>query len=109
MTEGTPIQDSSIPNSIATPETPQDNFGIENRYSSEALYALFTRDHKSHHINVQNNWDLVKEKQYDPIFSISASITSDLKYHFDKDTRDRNEKVIYMSGNISTWGWNSLL
>ena len=104
MTEGTPIQDPSIPDSVPTPETPQDNFGIENRYSPEVLYTLLTKDYRSHGVRLTNNLYRINEPGYDPIDSINTIVYSEVKAKYDL-SNDRFSKFFRFESKFNlSWG-----
>lgn len=111
MTEGAPIQDPSIPNSVSVPETPRDSFGIEMRYNPEFVYTILNRSNKSRRITLHNNWESIYDSGYDlfsgnslyksgPSTGIATSVDSDLKVKSNPNWPDRSSKIFSISTKL---------
>lgn len=81
-----------------TTERPKDKFGIENSYSSEAVFALLTQDHRSRTLYFDNNWSDITERKYDPFSHLAVRVRTDLEYKFDQSVKTRSSKVVWFEG-----------
>lgn len=85
-------------------------FAIENSYSAPAVFALLTRDYKSHSVAFENNWDQIATPEYDPVGSLSARVEANLLATYVKGV-DRFTKVLIFTAQFdsSRFRRNSIL
>ncbi len=89
----------------------KNNFGIENSYRAEDLYAILIKDDKPVSYALKTNWSKIAVPGYDPVIDITASLECELKAKYEinagKTPTNRFSKVFWFQADL--WVPNRVL